>query len=182
MVGLPGTGKSTFARALARETGAVVVESDRFRRLLFRTPSFSTRENAALFQALAGATARLLDKGQAVVIDATNLSERDRRPFYVLAESKGLPQFVVALEAPEALVEERLARRLTAEHGYACADSTVYHRMKGRVEPISRGHLRLDTSDGAAVEAALAAVVAAYRDPAGRFRFVGTAGQRGTSS
>jgi predicted kinase len=176
MVGLPGTGKSTFARALARGTGAALIESDRFRRLLFASPSFSFRESAVLFRILADATARLLDDGHAVIIDATNVSERDRRPFYALAAARALPQYVIALDGPERLVLERLARRAAASDGYAYADSTVYHRMKRRVEPVSRDHWRLDTSDAAAVETVLEAVVAAYRGSQARLCLEGTAG------
>jgi uncharacterized protein len=169
MCGLPGTGKTTFAWQLASMTGAIVLESDRFRRLLFGEPSFSMRESLALFRAL-GSTARaLLCDGHAVIIDATNLSESDRRPFYALADDLCLPLFVIALEAPIGVVVERLERRISAPDGWSFADVAVYHRMRGRVDPVSREHLRVDTSDRAAIRAALTSIAAAYvPSPLGR--------------
>jgi predicted kinase len=163
LAGLPGAGKSTFARALAQETGALVVESDRLRRLLFGQPVFSGRESEALFRALNSATRRLLEEGYAVIVDATNLSESDRRPFYELADALGFVLAVVALDAPVPVVERRLEERLARSCGYSYADVAVYHRMRERVEPISRAHRRIDTSDRAGMQAALAEITAAYR-------------------
>ncbi len=163
LAGLPGAGKSTFARALAQETGALVVESDRLRRLLFGQPVFSGRESEALFRALTSATRRLLEEGYAVIVDATNLSESDRRPFYELADALGFVLAVVALDAPVPVVERRLEERLARPCGYSYADVAVYHRMRERVEPISRAHRRIDTSDRAGMQAALAEITAAYR-------------------
>lgn len=168
LTGLPGVGKSTFARALSSVTGAVVLESDRFRRLLFRKPSFTQRESRALFQGIVSATRELLSQGQAVIVDATNVSERDRLAFYELADASATKVFIVSLEAPLAVVEERLAKRLTLGDGHSHADIAVYHRMRGRVEPIGRQHWQVDTSDPAAIEAALGAIGVAYREAAGK--------------
>jgi predicted kinase len=121
LTGLPGTGKSTFARALRELTGAVVLESDRLRCLLFEQPVHSQRESAILFRAIRSAAARLLVEGQAVIIDSTSLSETDRWPFYNLADSLGLPLFIAAFYAPARVVEERLAKRLLEADGYRYA-------------------------------------------------------------
>jgi hypothetical protein len=160
--GLPGAGKSTFARGLAARTGALVLESDRLRALLFCTPVHSQRESSLLFSAMRAAASELLRRGHAVIIDATNVGEADRQPFYRLARRQQVPLSVVLLEAPEPVIESRLALRSSAANGYAFADVAVYHRMKARVEPISRPHMRVDTSDSTAVERALTALMAAH--------------------
>lgn len=170
MAGLPGSGKSTFARALAARTGAIILESDALRSLLFVAPVHSSRENASLFAAIRSAGAHLLAAGHGVIIDSTNLSNSDRAPFYALAENAGLSPQIVALHAPLRTIEERLTKRLREPGGYAYADLAVYHRMRGRVEPIAREHFSVDTSDQTAVEAALAAVVAACGEEAGKGR------------
>jgi predicted kinase len=182
LVGLPGAGKSTFARALSDLTGAVVLESDRFRTLLFPQPVFSMRESTALFRALAAATKQLLDRGYAVIVDATNLSESDRRPFYDLAKELDVALLVIALEAPLDVIERRLERRTSEPAGYSLADIDVYHRMRGRVEPISRKHWRVDTSNQIAYEAALKAVAAAYHSLKGNVAVEGTGLTRGKAS
>jgi predicted kinase len=166
--GLPGVGKSTFARALGAATDAIILESDRLRALLFEAPVHSPRESGILFRAIRSAAACLLKERHAVIIDATNLSETDRRPFYELADSSGAPLFVVALDAPQETIEGRLARRLLESDGCSYADIDVYHRMRGRVEPISREHMRVDTSNQAAVQTARIAITTAYREAVGK--------------
>ena len=168
ITGLPGTGKSTFARALSELTGAVALESDRFRGLLFGQPVHSQRESAILFRAIRSAAAKLLSDGQAVIVDATSVSEADRWPFYTLADSVAVPLFIAALDAPVRVVEERLGKRLLEADGYRFADVAVYHRMRGRVEAISREHWRVDTSDASAVDAARTAIAGAYGEVAGK--------------
>ena len=182
VTGLPGAGKSTFAAALSRLTGATVIESDRFRRELFGEPVFSSRENGLLFRGVRGASRLLLAEGLPVIVDATNLDETDRGPFYRLAEECPAPLFIASLTAPEAVIEMRLRERMQGAGGYSYADLDVYHRMRRRVEPISRPHWRIDTSDQAAVEAALTSIANEFAKQA-RLSGVGRGwGARGTGS
>jgi hypothetical protein len=166
LCGLPGAGKTTFAAALAARAGAVHLESDRVRRLLFGEPVFSSRENSAVFAAIRGAAAALLEQGAGVIIDSTNLTEADRTPFYRLADRAAVRLAVVSVEAPEEVIEKRLAARMDAPDGYSFADLDVYHRMKGRVQAISRDHLTVDTSDARAYELALDRLAGAERPSA----------------
>ena len=157
MVGLPGSGKSTFARGLAPRIDAIGLESDALRRLLFGRPAYSSAENRALFDALHEAARVLLDRGLSVIIDATSLKESDRAPVYDLARASRARLVVLHLSATEAVIEERLARRLhspdTGDHSSAGIE--VYRRLAARAEPVSRAHLRLDTDDAATYEASL---------------------------
>src|SRR5262245_56818396 len=59
-VGLPGAGKSTFARRLAPAVDAAILESDALRRRLFGIPVHSNAESARLFRAIHAAARRLL--------------------------------------------------------------------------------------------------------------------------
>jgi hypothetical protein len=52
VAGLPGTGKSQFSRELRLRTGAIILESDAIRRLLFERPSYSWWESRRVFTAL----------------------------------------------------------------------------------------------------------------------------------
>lgn len=160
--GLPGTGKSTFATALSALTGATVLESDRCRRLLFPAPQFSARESGIVFRAIRSAALDLIRADAAVIIDATNVSESDRVPFYEIADRASAPLFILALTTPMAVVEGRLERRMREAGDCSLAGVAVYHRMRGRVEPISREHRRIDTSDPADIAAALTTVATAY--------------------
>jgi predicted kinase len=160
LCGLPGAGKTTLARSLAPRVRAAHIESDRFRRQLFGEPVFSSRENDGLFRAIQSATRRLLQDGVSVVVDATNLTDADRTPFQRIAEAAHASLTVVAVEAPGAVIEARLEARSRQPNGYSYADVDVYHRMRGRVQPIDCEHIRIDTSEPGATEAALTAIEA----------------------
>jgi len=168
-VGLPGVGKSTFVRRLAPAVGAAVLESDVLRKRLFGIPVHSNPESARLFRAIQGATRLLLRDGINVVIDATNLSEHDRRPDYVIAKETGAVLHVMHFVAPEPIVRERLRQRLlTAEDAFV-ADEDVYEALRRTYDPISVLHTRIVTSDPAATDAALTLLINAVRPltPAG---------------
>ena len=47
--GLPGTGKTTFARALGERLDVVHVESDAIRRTIAEQPTYSPRESGLVF-------------------------------------------------------------------------------------------------------------------------------------
>ncbi len=162
-VGLPGTGKSTVARRVAAAIDGVILESDRVRKLLRQTPRYTPRESFVVFRTIDGAAHRLLGQGISVIIDATSLSEADRRPLYLLAEDLDVPLVIVLTTAPAEVVIPRLETRqdvlARAPHDASDAGPAVYERMLARYEPPSRPHHVVDTSDPASTEAALAAII-----------------------
>lgn len=161
LIGLPGSGKSHFARLLAARLGAVVVASDQLRRRLFVAPSYVREETRALFAVAHAMARRLLAEGHTVLFDATNLRELDRRPLYRLAEEAGASLVLVRVVAPEPEIYARLARRRSGGPDDASdADTRVYETMRERYEEPSRPSLAVDTSaDLAAAADRVAAVV-----------------------
>jgi predicted kinase len=164
-VGLPGTGKSTFARRLAGRIDATVLESDALRRLLFGEPDYSAAESQRLFDAIRGAARVLLADSRDVIVDATNLKERDRQPFFTLAEETGARLLVLRFSAPRLEVERRLELRRNGADllDRSSAGIAVYEMMAEREEPLTVEHLVIDTSDAAATESLLDRVVEACR-------------------
>jgi predicted kinase len=172
-VGLPGSGKSTFARRLGLQIDAVILQSDVLRRLLFGEPTHKPGESKVLFRAMHRAAYDLLSRGVSVIIDATSLSESDRIPVYELADAARVRLVIVSLMAPFNVIEERLGRRFTDRDSddHSDAGIDVYHLMASRVEPISREAIYIDTSDAAALEAAIARIAADFKQvPAARGR------------
>jgi predicted kinase len=164
-VGLPGSGKSTFARRLAPRIDAVILESDVLRRLLFGEPTYGPGESRLLFRAMHRAAYDLLRRGIAVIIDATSLTESDRQPVHELAEAARVRLVVVHLRAPFDVIEERLQRRMTTPDpdDHSKADISVYHLMAAREEPFQAGAMQIDTSDASALEAAIERIVTDLR-------------------
>ena len=146
--GLPGTGKSFFARRLAEEIPLAVLETDALRRRLFPEPTYSPGESNRLFQAVHALLADLLRSGISVVLDATNLVERHRETLYSIADGNDAQLVIVRTEAPKETVEERMERRSEGGDpgGNSDADMSVYQRMRPSQQRIGRNHLRVDTT------------------------------------
>jgi predicted kinase len=144
--GLPGTGKSCFCARLAERLPFVILESDALRKTLFSPPIYSPEESARLFRTLHLLIERLLEKGVPLILDATNLSERDRERLYNIADRLDARLILVRMEAPPELVYKRLEARKNGEAaGNSDADWAVYRKMKPTVEKISRRHYVADS-------------------------------------
>ncbi len=146
LVGLPGSGKSRVAEELRARTGAVVLESDDLRRLLFPRRTYSAEESRRLFAAIHQATDQLLSKGVSVVSDATNLEERERMPLYEMAGRRRARLVLVHVTAPGSVIRRRLVRRDAAGISRSEADVRVYERMRSRFEEVQQEHHLVDTS------------------------------------
>ena len=88
LCGLPGSGKSTYAKELADLTGAVICSSDAIRAELFGDINSQTN-NDAVFSELHKRVKENLRKNVNVIYDATNISSKRRRAF--LRELKNIP-------------------------------------------------------------------------------------------
>ena len=154
--GLPGTGKSHFSRQLTERVPLAMLETDALRRALFSVPTYSASESSRLFRLTHALIGELLDRGVPVLLDATNLVETHRRRLYTIADQRDVKLVLVRMEAPPEVVRERLADRNRQEQreDHSDADWSVYQRMRRSEEPISRGHITVDTSReiGAAVD------------------------------
>ena len=144
--GLPGTGKSFFARKLAERFPLVILESDILRRLLFPQPTYAWWESARLFRAIHLVIEELLRKGIPLILDATNLNERYRKTLYSIAGRVGVKFILVKLTAPLWLVRERLEARMKDPLSRSEADWEVYRMMKEKANSIRRQHHTVDSS------------------------------------
>jgi predicted kinase len=147
--GLPGTGKSYFARQVAERVPLAVLESDALRKVLVRSPSYTARESIRLFQVLHEMIELLLARNVPVLLDATNTRESHRENLYEIARSHGTRAMPVLLDAPEATVRQRLERRMneSPRGGSSDAGWPVYRRLLAAWEPIGREHLVVNTSE-----------------------------------
>ena len=166
--GLPGTGKSTLARALAERTGAPVLDKDRVRAALFgpRHVSYTREQDDLVVRLLLQAVEHLFAAG-------TPLAILDGRTFTRAGDVDDLRAFARAAEARLVLVEcfctSEVARaRLAADaagraHPAANRTAELHDRLAASAEPIVGDAVRIDTSlDPPPVEA-LHSVLAALR-------------------
>ncbi len=146
--GLPGTGKSHFAEQLSSRCPILVLESDAIRKALLPEPTYVPWESARTFAALHALAEELLQRNISVLIDATNLIERNRQVLYGIAERSRAKLILVMVTAPPSVVRERLERRekTDSREDKSDADWGVYMKMRSSVERIPRQHYVLDTS------------------------------------
>ena len=143
LCGLPGTGKSHFARDLASRAPFVWLNSDRTRKLLAPRPTYSRREHRRVFAAMHILTRGYLADGYSVVFDATNLNEGVRAPLYAVAEDAGVEPVIIRFTAEPELVRERMSNRAAgiADASQSDAGWEVYSRMAVADLPVPRPHI-----------------------------------------
>lgn len=144
--GLPGTGKSYLCRRLVKNLSAVLLESDALRKALFASPAYSSEESNHLFRDIHLLVERLLMKGIPVILDATNLSEKNREYLYSIADRLEVKLILVRVSAPPELVRQRLQSRQADPTNKSDADWDIYRRMQPTEEEIRRKHYTIDTS------------------------------------
>jgi aminoglycoside phosphotransferase family enzyme/predicted kinase len=149
MTGLPGTGKSTVARRLARELGASVLSTDRLRAERPGWPRFSDRAKGGVYERMFDRAARRLEAGGRVVLDGTFYLERLRHEGAAVGRKMGVPVFLVEVVAPVRLVKQRMDRRLRASRGRPPAAFEVHGFIRRRFEPVRGRHFTVDTADPA---------------------------------
>lgn len=80
MVGLPGSGKSTYAKELADKYNAVICSSDEIRKELFGNEDVQDK-NDEVFRLLHKRIKDYLNNKRSVIYDATNINSKRRRAF-----------------------------------------------------------------------------------------------------
>jgi aminoglycoside phosphotransferase family enzyme/predicted kinase len=141
VAGLPGTGKSALAEALAARLPYGMLRSDAVRKELagvatdqslapeYYTPEWSQRVYAELARRMVGR----LEQGERVVIDANFRQEGQRRMFLDLAIQWGVPALMLHCQASDDVVRERLRQR---QGDASDADWNVYQQLAATWEPI----------------------------------------------
>lgn len=164
--GLPGTGKSWLARALAPgigvAPGAAVMRSDEIRKRLAgveletRLPpeAYTPARKAETYAAFLREAREALTGGHSVIADATFLDPAQRAGIEALAREAGCPFLGLWLEAPMTVLRDRIAAR---RHDASDADLAVLEASARRDPgPLTWEAVRADGDPVAAATALLA--------------------------
>ena len=125
LVGVTGSGKSTFARAHFKPTE--IVSSD-FCRGLVADDENDQSATPAAFAVLRYIAAQRLAGGRLTVIDATSTKLEDRRDLVMLAREHDVLPVAIVLDMPEKLCAERNAARPDRDFG-----PHVIRRQRGQL-------------------------------------------------
>jgi aminoglycoside phosphotransferase family enzyme/predicted kinase len=116
--GLSGSGKSWLSERLLRVLGAIRIRSDVERQRLARAEElranalYSAPAISRTYDALADHARIILECGYPAIVDATFLKHDYRMRFRSLARELDTPFVILSLQAPESVLEARVARRL----------------------------------------------------------------------
>jgi uncharacterized protein len=136
--GLPGTGKSTLARAACRELGWPVLRSDVLRReiagdaAMVAPPgkgAYGAATTDATYVRLLDLARGHLERGRSVILDATFADPRWRQAVQDLAEDSCCDLAVVEAGAQLATAERRASERMRAGEDASAADEDVVRYM-----------------------------------------------------
>ena len=148
LAGLPGAGKSAFAREVSSRRPFLTLESDRLRKSLVSEPQYTPDEHRRVFRACHRLLDELLGQGYPLIFDATNLTERNRRPVYSIVRKRGVPFAIAVVNAPPEIVRQRLRDREAGLDPETWSDAgwDIHSRMAPAWEPVKRPHIFVDTS------------------------------------
>jgi aminoglycoside phosphotransferase family enzyme/predicted kinase len=165
--GLSGSGKSTAAYRLAPGLGAApgarVIRSDVIRKRLFdvspetslSADSYSMDVTRRVYQSMLDEAAQCLTAGHSAILDAVFLRRDERDAAADIARRTGMPFTGIWLEAPAAMLEERIAGR---RNDASDADAAVLRKQltidPGPLDWIRVGAAKIDDT----IEAIWAAI------------------------
>jgi predicted kinase len=150
--GLPGTGKSSLARALAERLGAAILDKDRARGALFpdALTDYSPEQDQLCMRAILDAAAYLTERRRVkyIFFDGRTFSKREQIEGVLLAAKQaGARWRILHLTCADAVAEERLARD-DPGHPAKNRGPSLYRSIKQHFEPILQPKLEVDTTFG----------------------------------
>lgn len=133
--GLPGTGKTCYARRLAALTGAERLSRDELRTTLFDRPDFSAEEKRRVFDRMIELARERLTAGRDVILEGMPFSRRaERDRVRALADECSASCRLVLCVCSDRTAMARIA----AAPGHPARDRSpdLYLAVKARFEPL----------------------------------------------
>lgn len=141
MLGYPGAGKTTAAKAIHQLTGAVHLWADKIRNERYSHPTHSHQENLELYSYLNELAAELLATGQSVVFDTGFNFYKDREHLRRIAEKHDADTRLVWVQTKVDLARQRATHESHAQRNTypQVMPAEQFNRISGDFEPPERG-------------------------------------------
>lgn len=139
--GLPGSGKTYFARTLANALKASYINSDAIRDKFTPPLKYSREQKNIVYDMILNRMLTTIHEGKTVVIDATFYKEDLRRRFTSYVQEPGMLHFI-EIVADELLIKNRLSKRQDSH-----ADFNVYKLIQADWDTAIFPHLTIQSTD-----------------------------------
>jgi hypothetical protein len=148
VTGVSGSGKSSQTQGLIERLGLVRIRSDVERRRLHGVPRlgrsaehvpqgiYTAEAGERTYAQLAALAHDVLAAGWPVLVDATFLKRAQRRTVLAVGQRLGVPCRMLVLDAPPAVLRERVAQRMAEGRDPSEADGAVLERQLQQREPL----------------------------------------------
>ncbi|MDR2151898.1 MAG: polynucleotide kinase-phosphatase [Helicobacteraceae bacterium] len=174
LVGVSGSGKSTFAKRLFKPTE--ILSSDLFRAMIADDDNDQSA-SAAAFDALFYLANKRLDRGALTVIDATSVQEEARKRIVDLAKEQNCHAIAIVLNVPEKICVDRNAARSDRDvpSRVVRRQADLLRRSIGRLEKegFRRVYILSDEDRINAAQITRAPLVCDKKDESGPFEVIG---------
>lgn len=148
VMGLPGSGKSYFAKQLSSEIAAKYVGSDSVRRKEGKTARYARSDKGRIYKQMVRIAEECIKNNQPVVVDATFHLQQFRDLFVSLSQKYFCPIHWIKVIADESLIKERM----NEPREDSDADFQVYLLLKNEFEFFPFPHLELQSTNENSVE------------------------------
>ncbi len=141
--GLPGVGKTTFAKKLSPLINAIILSTDKIRKELITSPTYELEERRLVYDVMVLLAKYLHDSGTNCILYATFNREESRTEVKKKLEIQDDRFFVIECMCPENVIISRIKER---KNDYSDANVDVYQKMKKIYEPVKGKHITIDTT------------------------------------
>lgn len=135
--GLPGSGKTFFASALAEALKCNHINTDVIRKNLIKQIDYSIEGRNKIYEAMLELCEEKLRNNQDLILDGTFLNENIRCIFSEKAKNLNHRIYFIETKAEE----EEIRKRVGKKREFSDADFQVYEKLKAEYEPMKKQHL-----------------------------------------
>lgn len=139
ITGLPGSGKTTFAKVIAKDLKAIHLNTEIIRIRMGKRGQHEDKTISVSYAKMLKQTESNLHKGKKVIVDATFYKAALRKPYVHLAKKYKKQLFWIFIVVNDEIIKERMQQSVS----YTDEDFKRYLTLKDIYEPLEVAHLEL---------------------------------------
>lgn len=139
--GLPGSGKSYFAKQLAKRLNAVYISSDQVRKTRFANLNYTLAEKKLVYGKMILLGKKALSTGKMIIMDGTFYLKSLRK--MITDEFENQRIHFIEVTASDSLIKERTSKK----RAFSDADFRVHKKIKRVFQPMKTPHLTLTSTN-----------------------------------